>query len=105
MITSVVRQKNPVANESPNERAGTPRNAAVWGISPKAPPQFCLFLSKSDTPGFAPWRQLFKPTTGALHCTGTVAGAFPEGIAKISDPVLLLRRQDYKNYNSKSGAL
>lgn len=26
-------------------------------------------------------------------------------VSRISDPVLLLRRQDYKNYNSKSGAL
>ncbi|CAI8716430.1 hypothetical protein EMIT048CA2_110124 [Pseudomonas chlororaphis] len=32
-------------------------------------------------------------------------GAFSGDIQEISDPVLLLRRQDYKNYNSKSGAL
>lgn len=56
-------------------------------------------------PDFAPCRQLPRLTIGALHCTGTVAEGIFRRVSQISDPVLQLRRQDYKNYNSKSGAL
>ncbi len=64
------------------------------------------FSFKKATPAeFAPLRQLPRLTIGALHCTGTVVGGIFRKVSKISDPVLLLRRQDYKNYNSKSGAL
>lgn len=64
-----------------------------------------FFFQNSDTLRFCPRRCLPRLTIGALHCTGTVAGGIFRRISKISDPVLLLRRQDYKNYNSKSGAL
>jgi hypothetical protein len=83
--------------------AGKPRIADISAITPAA---ILSFSFKKATPsGFAPWRQLPRLTIGALHCTGTVAGGIFRRISKISDPVLLLRRQDYKNYNSKSGAL
>jgi len=80
------------------KRAGTPRNAAVWGISPsKAPPQFCLFHSKMRHPQVLPPGASFPGQQPALYTVPVqLPGAFLEGIAKISDPVLLLRRQNSK---------
>lgn len=65
-----------------------------------------FFFHLSDTPGFAPGSQLFKRSTGALHCTGTVARRLPGGYPRY--PIRFSSsqgRQNYKKYNSKSGAL
>jgi len=78
--------------------AGKPRNADDWGISPlKAPPQFCLFLSLKRHLQNLPLGASFPGQQPALYTVPVqLPGAFPEGIAKISSPVLLLRRQDSK---------
>ena len=51
------------------------------GHKPSERPAAILSFSfiKATPSGFAPWRQLPRPTTGALHCTGTVAGGFSGG--------------------------
>ncbi|WP_409297278.1 hypothetical protein, partial [Pseudomonas sp. KCJK8993] len=55
---------------------------------------------------FAPSSQLFKRTTGALHCTGTVARGISDGYSRnIWFGSATQGRRNYKNYNSKSGAL
>ncbi len=78
-----------------------------FGIyAPDCPPQFCLFHSKMRHPQVLPRGARFPVDQAALYTVPVqLPGHFPEGIAKISDPVLLLRRQNSKKYNSKSGAL
>ncbi len=72
----------------------------------QTPPPFCLFLSIKRHPQVLPPSASFPCQQSALYTVPVqLPGAFSARVSKISDPVLLLRRQDYKNYNSMSGAL
>jgi hypothetical protein len=62
-------------------------------------------FNKATLAGFAPRRRLPRLTIGALHCTGTVAEGLFRGMSLSLTRFCCHRRQDYKNYNSKSGAL
>jgi hypothetical protein len=84
MITSVVRQKNPVAKRFTERKEQERQGMLCLGHKPLESPAAILYFSfKNATPtSFAPWRQLPRPTTGALHCTGTVAGGISGGYRK-----------------------
>ncbi len=78
----------------------------IWLYARQTPAAILSFSFKKATPlSFAPRRQLPRLTIGALHCTGTVAEGLFRGMSWILTRFCRPRRQDYKNYNSKSGAL
>jgi hypothetical protein len=84
MITSVVRQKNPVAKgcteRKEQERQGM---LLIELYAHDRPAAILSFSFKNATPSsFAPRRPLPRLTTGALHCTGTVAGGISGGYRK-----------------------
>jgi hypothetical protein len=84
MITSVVRQKNPVANGFTERKEQERQGMLLIGIyAHERPAAILSFSFKNATPpSFAPRRPLPRPTTGALHCTGTVAGGISGGYRK-----------------------
>ncbi|MFD2882906.1 hypothetical protein ACFS4T_07535 [Pseudomonas lini] len=95
----IAPEKNPDAIALPIEKKqesqGMLLNSSISQLTSRRDSVFFSF-NKATPSGFAPWRQLPRLTIGALHCTGTVAGGIFRRISTISDPVLLLRRQDYK---------
>jgi hypothetical protein len=107
MITSVVRQKNPVANRCTERKEQERQGMLPFGIyAPDCPAAILSLSFKNATPPVLPRGARFPVDQAALYTVPVqLPGHFPEGIAKISDPVLLLRRQNSKKYNSKSGAL
>jgi hypothetical protein len=99
MITSVVRQKNPVAIGFTERKEQERQGMLQIGIyAHERPAAILSFSFKKATPsGFAPKRQLPSSTTGALHCTGTVAG----GIFRRVSPRYLTRFSLLRRQNSK----
>jgi hypothetical protein len=92
IITSVIWQKNPDANASTIENSRNakdcPRTRPHYSENPAAILSFSF--NKATPHGFVPSSQLFKRTTGALHCTGTVARDISGDDQDLSDPVLRL---------------
>jgi len=80
----VVRQKNPVAKRCTERQEQESQWMLPFGVYAPDWPAAILSLSfkNATPPSFAPWRPLPSWSSGALHCTGTVAGAFSGGYRK-----------------------
>ncbi|MBL0841279.1 MULTISPECIES: hypothetical protein [Pseudomonas] len=69
--------EKPGSNWSTIEKHSKARDCRFDRTLPAAILSFSF--NKATPPDFAPKRQLPLPTTGALHCTGTVAGGIFRG--------------------------